>query len=131
MIKPPGFDLWSGQNLMLATKRKSANTAISERLTVYHDLSCAVFRVDPCPCRACCIGDLTAARRGGWLFQLEVSPTVGSIETSDYEKRIYAHHSLQYNINDATFCELFPDDVQVRPAAATGTCQLLIRIHRS
>ncbi|KAF0305379.1 Ubiquitin-conjugating enzyme E2 J2 [Amphibalanus amphitrite] len=45
-------------------------------------------------------------------FMLEVSPTVGSIETSDYEKRIYAHHSLQYNLNDATFCELFPDDVQ-------------------
>ena len=38
---------------------------------------------------------------------------MGSIETSDYEKRIYAHHSLQYNLNDATFCELFPDDVQV------------------
>ncbi|XP_037084521.1 ubiquitin-conjugating enzyme E2 J2-like, partial [Pollicipes pollicipes] len=36
-------------------------------------------------------------------FMLEVSPTVGSIETSDYEKRMYAHHSLQYNINDPTF----------------------------
>lgn len=42
-------------------------------------------------------------------FMLERSPTMGSVETSDYEKRILAEKSHQFNLKDRTFCELFPD----------------------
>uniref|UniRef100_A0A1B6C965 Ubiquitin-conjugating enzyme E2 J2 n=1 Tax=Clastoptera arizonana TaxID=38151 RepID=A0A1B6C965_9HEMI len=46
-------------------------------------------------------------------FMLEKSPTLGSIETSDYERRQLAHQSLVYNIKDRHFCELFPDLVEM------------------
>jgi len=42
-------------------------------------------------------------------FMLEKLPTLGSIETTDYQKRQLASTSLSYNIQDKTFCELFPD----------------------
>nr|CAD7457695.1 unnamed protein product [Timema tahoe] len=42
-------------------------------------------------------------------FMIERSPTLGSIESSDYEKRQLAAQSLQFNLKDKTFCELFPD----------------------
>lgn len=45
-------------------------------------------------------------------FMLETAPTAGSIETSEYEKRLLARHSLQYNLADSVFCELFPDIAQ-------------------
>lgn len=45
-------------------------------------------------------------------FMLEKSPTFGSIETSDYEKRQLAQQSLSYNIKNKTFCELFPDTTE-------------------
>nr|CAD7572872.1 unnamed protein product [Timema californicum] len=41
--------------------------------------------------------------------RIERSPTLGSIESSDYEKRQLAAQSLQFNLKDKTFCELFPD----------------------
>ncbi|XP_015522186.1 ubiquitin-conjugating enzyme E2 J2 [Neodiprion pinetum] len=44
-------------------------------------------------------------------FMIEKSPTLGSIETPDYEKRLLASQSLEYNLKDSTFCELFPDTV--------------------
>lgn len=44
-------------------------------------------------------------------FMLEKAPTLGSIETSDYEKRQLSYHSLEYNLKDNIFCELFPDSV--------------------
>ncbi|XP_046742037.1 ubiquitin-conjugating enzyme E2 J2 [Diprion similis] len=44
-------------------------------------------------------------------FMIEKSPTLGSIETPDYEKRLLASQSLEYNLKDSIFCELFPDTV--------------------
>jgi len=44
-------------------------------------------------------------------FMLEKSPTLGSIETSDYTKRQLAAQSGSFNLRDNTFCELFPDIV--------------------
>nr|QBH73234.1 ubiquitin-conjugating enzyme E2 j2 [Thermobia domestica] len=46
-------------------------------------------------------------------FMIEKSPTLGSIETSDYEKRQFAALSLEYNLKDKIFCELFPDLVDI------------------
>ena len=42
-------------------------------------------------------------------FMLEKSPTLGSIETSEADKRLLATRSLEFNLKDKTFCELFPD----------------------
>lgn len=42
-------------------------------------------------------------------FMLETAPTLGSIETTDYQKRHFAGQSLEYNLKDKTFCDLFPD----------------------
>ena len=42
-------------------------------------------------------------------FMLEKSPTMGSIETSSYEKQIFALKSHEFNLKDKVFCELFPD----------------------
>ncbi len=42
-------------------------------------------------------------------FMLERSPTLGSIETSDYEKRSFAARSHEFNLANKTFCELFPE----------------------
>nr|CAI5836104.1 unnamed protein product [Callosobruchus analis] len=44
-------------------------------------------------------------------FMIEKSPTLGSIETTDYDKRQYAYQSLEYNLKDKQFCDLFPDTV--------------------
>ncbi|XP_071553003.1 ubiquitin-conjugating enzyme E2 J2 [Panulirus ornatus] len=45
-------------------------------------------------------------------FMLEKSPTFGSIETSDYEKRQLAQQSLSFNLRDKVFAELFPDTAE-------------------
>eukprot|EP00800_Vazella_pourtalesii_P005960 TRINITY_DN1721_c0_g2_i1.p1 TRINITY_DN1721_c0_g2~~TRINITY_DN1721_c0_g2_i1.p1 ORF type:complete len:223 (+),score=22.83 TRINITY_DN1721_c0_g2_i1:124-792(+) len=42
-------------------------------------------------------------------FMLENSRTVGSIETTPYLKQKLAHDSLQYNLKDGLFTELFPE----------------------
>jgi len=42
-------------------------------------------------------------------FMVEKTPTLGSIETSDYTKRQLALQSLEFNIQNKTFVELFPD----------------------
>lgn len=36
---------------------------------------------------------------------------MGSIDTTDYDKRVLAYNSLEYNLNNKQFCELFPEDV--------------------
>ncbi|XP_031830045.1 ubiquitin-conjugating enzyme E2 J2 [Nomia melanderi] len=46
-------------------------------------------------------------------FMIEKSPTWGSINTTDYEKRQLAAQSLEYNLQDKMFCELFPETVEV------------------
>ncbi|XP_055938763.1 ubiquitin-conjugating enzyme E2 J2-like [Argiope bruennichi] len=45
-------------------------------------------------------------------FMVEKNPTLGSIETSDYEKKLLATRSLEFNLKDPIFCELFPDLVE-------------------
>lgn len=45
-------------------------------------------------------------------FMLETSPTLGSIETPEYEKRQQAYRSLTFNLNDPLFKELFPNLVE-------------------
>lgn len=45
-------------------------------------------------------------------FMLEKSPTLGSIETSDYLKGQLALQSGPFNLKDKIFCELFPDMVK-------------------
>ena len=39
---------------------------------------------------------------------LEDTPTVGSVKTSEPCKRRYAQDSLQFNLQDKDFVELFP-----------------------
>ena len=39
---------------------------------------------------------------------LERSPTLGSVETSDWEKKQFALKSLEFNLRSRVFCELFP-----------------------
>lgn len=42
-------------------------------------------------------------------FMLETTPTLGSVETSDHEKRKFAYNTLEFNLKSRIFCELFPD----------------------
>lgn len=49
-----------------------------------------------------------------YSFQLENSPTMGSIEMTDYERRQLAAQSLEVNVRDENFCELFPDLAMVK-----------------
>ncbi|XP_014257046.1 ubiquitin-conjugating enzyme E2 J2 [Cimex lectularius] len=41
-------------------------------------------------------------------FMLEQSPTLGSIETTEDEKRQHAYRSLSINLKDPQFCDQFP-----------------------
>ncbi|XP_064460616.1 ubiquitin-conjugating enzyme E2 J2-like [Ornithodoros turicata] len=45
-------------------------------------------------------------------FMVEKNPTLGSIDTTDREKRQLAKESLEFNLKDQVFCELFPDLVE-------------------
>lgn len=45
-------------------------------------------------------------------FMVEKNPTLGSIDTTDREKRQLARESLEFNLKDQVFCELFPDLVE-------------------
>ena len=42
-------------------------------------------------------------------MQLESTPTLGSIESTVYEKKCYAKKSLAFNLKNANFRELFPE----------------------
>ncbi|CAH0380835.1 unnamed protein product [Bemisia tabaci] len=42
-------------------------------------------------------------------FMLEKSPTLGSIETTLYDRKQFAIQSLEFNLKDRFFCDLFPD----------------------
>ncbi|KAK0167293.1 hypothetical protein PV327_004711 [Microctonus hyperodae] len=50
-------------------------------------------------------------------FMIEKSPTLGSINTTDWEKKQWAQQSLEFNLKDKLFCELFPDTVDEINAA--------------
>jgi len=63
-------------------------------------------------------------------FMLERSPTLGSIETSDWDKREFALKSLEFNLQSRVFCELFPemarecrDELRRRREAALDSTQ--------
>lgn len=47
-----------------------------------------------------------------YVLQLEKSPTLGSIDTTDFDKRQLAYRSLDFNLNSNVFCELFPEIVE-------------------
>lgn len=42
-------------------------------------------------------------------FMAESAPTLGSIDTTDAQKRKFARQSLDFNVRDGTFCKLFPE----------------------
>ena len=42
-------------------------------------------------------------------FMVGKDPTLGSIETSDAQKRKLARQTMDFNVKDATFCLLFPE----------------------
>lgn len=44
-------------------------------------------------------------------FMLENTPTLGSVESTLREKQKYARDSLDFNLKNEIFCELFPDVV--------------------
>ncbi|OXU28526.1 hypothetical protein TSAR_008971 [Trichomalopsis sarcophagae] len=44
-------------------------------------------------------------------FMIESSSALGAINTPDFEKKFLAAQSLEYNLRDKLFCELFPDTV--------------------
>jgi ubiquitin-conjugating enzyme E2 J2 len=46
-------------------------------------------------------------------FMVEKNPTMGSIETSDYEKKLLAQQSWEFNLKNKIFRDLFPDVVEV------------------
>ncbi|EEC16655.1 ubiquitin-conjugating enzyme, putative [Ixodes scapularis] len=50
-------------------------------------------------------------------FMVEKNPTLGSIDTTDREKRQLARESLEFNLKDQVFCELFPELVDVSTCA--------------
>eukprot|EP01083_Nonionella_stella_P238229 834986_1 len=45
-------------------------------------------------------------------FMVETAPTLGSIETSSSQKKGFAKHSLEFNVQDEKFQKLFPDLVE-------------------
>lgn len=50
---------------------------------------------------------------GLYSFMIETAPTLGSIETTETQKKKLATTSLDYNVKDANFCKLFPDLVDL------------------
>lgn len=54
---------------------------------------------------------------------MENSPTMGSIEMTDYERRQLAAQSLEANLRDENFCELFPDLTMVN--IVNDKCEIL------
>ena len=46
-------------------------------------------------------------------FMLEKSPTLGSVESSGYDKRQFAIKSHEFNLKSKVFCELFPDMTKI------------------
>ena len=48
-----------------------------------------------------------------FISQMEKSPTLGSIDTSDTEKRFLSEQSAEFNLRNKIFNELFPNIVEV------------------
>ena len=60
---------------------------------------------------------------GLYSFMVGKDPTLGSIESSDTTKRNLARQSLNFNVNNADFCRIFPHLVELskQRQAATAT----------
>ncbi|EDW84133.1 uncharacterized protein Dwil_GK13973 [Drosophila willistoni] len=56
-----------------------------------------------------CVGTILT---GLLSFMLESTPTLGAIESSNYDKQVFAQKSLAFNLRNANFCELFPEIVE-------------------
>lgn len=50
---------------------------------------------------------------GLYSFMVEKTPTTGSIETSIATKRRLARESLDWNVKERMFCNLFPEYVEI------------------
>jgi ubiquitin-conjugating enzyme E2 J2 len=50
---------------------------------------------------------------GLYSFMVEKTPTTGSVETSDDTKRKLAKESLDWNVREKMFCNLFPEYVEM------------------
>lgn len=50
---------------------------------------------------------------GLYTFMLDEQPTYGSIVTSTQTKRQFAAESMDYNVTNKTFCDLFPELVEM------------------
>ncbi|KAH3827039.1 ubiquitin-conjugating enzyme E2 J2-like [Dreissena polymorpha] len=72
-------------------------------------------------------------------FMLEKTPTLGSLETSDYTKRQLAAQSSSFNLSDKVFCDLFPEEAEKireeirkrEEEIRESTCQTLQSSHQS
>lgn len=49
-------------------------------------------------------------------FMLEKQPTLGSVETSEFQKKQFALKSHEFNLRNKTFVELFPEVVETSRA---------------
>lgn len=47
-------------------------------------------------------------------FMVESAPTLGSVDSTDAQKRKLAKQSLDFNVRDSNFCKLFPDLVDLQ-----------------
>ncbi|KAH8382249.1 hypothetical protein KR009_002563 [Drosophila setifemur] len=65
-----------------------------------------------------CVGTILT---GLLSFMLESTPTLGSIESSNYDKQMFAQKSLAFNLRNTNFCELFPDVVEEIKQRLQGT----------
>ncbi|XP_017047207.1 ubiquitin-conjugating enzyme E2 J2 [Drosophila ficusphila] len=65
-----------------------------------------------------CVGTILT---GLLSFMLESTPTLGSIESSNYDKQMYAQKSLAFNLRNTNFCELFPEMVEEIKQRLQGT----------
>ncbi|XP_022212709.1 ubiquitin-conjugating enzyme E2 J2 [Drosophila obscura] len=65
-----------------------------------------------------CVGTILT---GLLSFMLESTPTLGSIESSNYDKQVLAQKSLAFNLRNTNFCELFPDIVEEIKQRLQGT----------
>jgi len=50
---------------------------------------------------------------GLYSFMVETDPTLGSVETTESQKRKLAIASLEFNVKDPIFCKLFPQLVEL------------------
>jgi ubiquitin-conjugating enzyme E2 J2 len=56
-----------------------------------------------------CSRSISSILNGFLSFMCDTSATHGSIETTTVQKRKFAFDSLSFNIQDAIFCQLFPE----------------------